>query len=246
MSDAAALWSGASYERVAELFAPVHDQVVETLAIRPGERLLDVGTGTGAVAIRAAVAGASVVGVDISADQLAKARSAVQEAGVEVELVECDCQEMPLADAEFDIVCSAFGFVFAPDHARAGSELARVCRPGGRLLVTSWTYDEFSMVGERLGREYPAGEDSREWANEQHARERLPGFDLRFNRGEWAVRQASADEMWELIRTSVPPLKLWLDALSDDELEQAKEAYSAIFPDGELRRDYVQILGTRR
>jgi cyclopropane fatty-acyl-phospholipid synthase-like methyltransferase len=82
MSDAAALWSGATYERVAAHFAPIHDRLVGQLAITAEERILDVGTGTGGVAIRAARAGADVVGVDVSADQLGKAAAAADAAGV--------------------------------------------------------------------------------------------------------------------------------------------------------------------
>jgi SAM-dependent methyltransferase len=240
------VWSGATYERIAETFAPIHECMVEALAVRPSDRVLDVGTGTGAVAVRAARAGAEVVGVDISADQLTKARAAAAESGVNVDLLECDCQEMPLPDARFDAVVSAFGFVFAPDHTRAGAELARVCSSGGRLALTSWTYDRFSIVGEELGREYPPGEDSREWSDQEHARSRLPAFDLRFERREWSVEEKSADAVWELLSTSVPPLKAWLGGLDAAERERARQAYSAVFPDGVLRRDYVLILGTRR
>lgn len=244
-ADAAALWSGAAYERVAGLLAPVHERVVETLAIQAGERVLDIGTGTGAVAVRAARAGGEVVGLDVAADQLAKARPAIDEAGVDVELVEADCQEMPFPDARFDVVASVFGFIFAPDHTRSGAEAGRVCRPGGRLALTAWTYDEFSFVGDRLGRPYPPGEDAREWSKEAHARERLPDFDLRFEGGEWVVEEESADALWTLFSESVPPIKLWLDQLGAEEREEAKRAYCAVFPDGVLRREYVLILGTR-
>jgi hypothetical protein len=153
---------------------------------------------------------------------------------------------MPFRAASFDAVVSAFGFVFAADHTQAGAELGRVCKAGARLALTSWTYDEFSLVGERLGREYPAGEDARQWSDEAHARERLSLFDLRFQRGEWVLRAESADELWNLIRTGVPPLKLWLEALPEQAREEARRAYSAVFPDGVLRRDYVLITGSRR
>src|SRR5262249_51540094 len=81
---AADFWSGWSYERIAETYAPIHDRVVSALAIEPGTRVLDVACGTGGVALRAARAGADVIGIDISADQLAKARHAADEEGLSV------------------------------------------------------------------------------------------------------------------------------------------------------------------
>ena len=109
-------WSGASYERIAETFAPIHDRVVEALALEPGARVLDVACGTGGIALRAARAGADVVGIDISPDQLAKARRAAAEEGLAIRLDDGDCQELPYGEAEFDAVASAFGAIFAPDH----------------------------------------------------------------------------------------------------------------------------------
>jgi SAM-dependent methyltransferase len=220
--------------------------MIAVLDVAPGERFLDVGTGTGALAVRAARAGAEVVGADIAADQLRKARAEADRAGVGLKLIECDCQDMPLADESFDVAASAFGFVFAPDHARAGAELARVCRPGARLAITTWTYDEFSEVGLRLGREYPPGEDTREWSNEAHAAEKLPGFELEFEAGTWRVEEESSDAVWELMSTSVPPIKLWLEGLDERGRERGRAAYSECYPDGVLVRDYVLIRGVRR
>src|SRR4029077_10911999 len=142
-------WSGASYERMAETFTAIHDRVVETLAIEPGARVLDVACGTGGVALRAAQAGADVVGVDISADPLAKARAAAEAEGLAIRFDEGDCQELPYRGAEFDGVASAFGAIFAPDHERAAAELARACRPGGRLALTAWPADHWSETHAR-------------------------------------------------------------------------------------------------
>ena len=95
----AEVWSGATYERLAETFAPIHDRVVALLDLAPGSRVLDVACGTGGVALRAARAGAEVVGIDISADQLAKARRAAADEGLEIRFDEGDCQELPYGDA---------------------------------------------------------------------------------------------------------------------------------------------------
>src|SRR5512138_1365657 len=105
------MWSGASYERLAETYAPIHDRVVAALELEPEMRVLDVACGTGAVALRAARLGADVVGIDISADQLAKARRAADAESLAIRFDEGDCQELPYADAAFDSVVSAFGAI---------------------------------------------------------------------------------------------------------------------------------------
>jgi ubiquinone/menaquinone biosynthesis C-methylase UbiE len=241
-------WSGASYERIAETFAPIHDRVVETLAIEPGMRVLDVACGTGGVALRAARAGADVVGIDISADQLSKARAAAAAESLEIRFDKGDCQELPYADAAFDAVASAFGAVFAADHARTGAELARVCRQGGRLALTAWPKDEWSEVGVRAGRTFSEEEaDAREWAVEEHVRALLgDAFELELQTGEWRIEAASGEELWELASTSMPPLRAWLVQQTAEVREHAERVYLDYLASGVIAREYVLVLGTRR
>ena len=240
-------WSGASYERIAETFAPIHDRIVASLAAGPGIRLLDVACGTGGVALRAARAGADVVGIDISADQLAKARSAAEAEGLDVQFDEGDCQELPYADAEFDAVASAFGAIFAVDHERVAAELARACRPGGHLALTAWPRDEWSEVSERAGRTFPGGADAREWAREEYARGLLgDAFELELGTGEWRIEADSGEALWELASTSMPPLRTWLAEQSVETRAQAERVYRDHLASGVLEREYVLVLGTRR
>jgi SAM-dependent methyltransferase len=244
---AADTWSGASYERIAETFAAIHARVVEALAIEPGARVLDVACGTGGVALRAARAGADVVGIDISADQLAKARRAAEQGRVAIRFDEGDCEELPYADAEFDAVASAFGAIFAPDHRRAARELARVCRAGGRLALTAWPKDEWSAVNERAGRIVPPGPDARDWAEPEHVRGLLgDAFDLELQTGEWRIEAASGDELWELASTSMPPLRAWLMEQNEETRAGAEQVYRDYLASGVLARPYVLVLGTRR
>lgn len=108
-------------------------------------RVLDVGTGSGGnIAIPAAQRGAKVVGADVTPELLVHARRRANEAGVEVEWVEADAQDLPFADSEFDRVISTFGAMFAPDHSRAAAELVRVCARGGRILMTTWATEGFA------------------------------------------------------------------------------------------------------
>ena len=214
------------------------------LALTPGERFLDLGCGTGGVALVAAQKGADVTGLDISADQLEKARAAADEAGLSIRFDQGDAQALPYEDASFDVVVSAFGMIFAPDHARAAGELARVCRVGARVAVTSWPNDAWAQLGARLRPDYE-GIDARPWSEPDYVRGLLPQFELEFDRGESTIAAESNDALWDLLAASVPPLKAWLDTLDDAGRESAREQYMQLFDDGRLTREYVLILGTR-
>jgi len=239
-------WSGASYERIAETFAPIHDRVVAALAIEPGSRLLDVACGTGGVALRAARTGADVVGIDISADQLAKARRAAEEEGLAIRFDEGDCQQLPYDDAQFAAVASAFGAIFADDHERTATELARVCKTGGHLVMTAWQKDAWSDLHAMAGRpQYDV--DARMWGQQEHARALLgAAFDLEFEAGTWRVEADSPETLWELVSTSMPPLRAWLASVDEQAQARAERIYLDFLASGVLTRDYVLVLGTRR
>jgi ubiquinone/menaquinone biosynthesis C-methylase UbiE len=244
---AADTWSGASYERLAETYAPIHDRVVATLALAPGMRVLDVACGTGAVALRAARAGADVVGIDISADQLAKAQAAAHSEGLAIRFEEGDCQQLPYADAEFEAVASTFGAIFAADHERTAGELARVCRPGGRLAMTAWTKDAWSEQHAKAGRTFSLEADAREWSEEETVRRLLgDAFDLELQSGEWRIAAESAEALWELLSNSMPPLRSWLAEQTEPARAHANSVYLEFLASGVLERKYVLILGTRR
>jgi ubiquinone/menaquinone biosynthesis C-methylase UbiE len=239
-------WSGASYERIAETFAPIHDRVVAALAIEPGVGVLDVACGTGGVALRAARAGADVVGIDISADQLWKARHAAEEEGLAIRFDEGDCQELPYYDAQFDAVASAFGAIFADDQQRTAAELARVCRPAGRLALTAWHKDAWSDLHTKAGRP-PYDADARRWGEEEHLRALLgDAFELELEAGTWRVEAESGEALWDLVSTSMPPLRAWLASVDEQTRAHAEQVYLDYLASGVLARDYVLVLGTRR
>lgn len=142
---ARATWAAGDWETCAGLIAPVGALVLDRLEIGPGIELLDVGTGNGTnVAIPAAQRGATVVGTDVTPELIERARQRGAEAGVAIEWIEADALEQPFPDARFDRVTSTFGAMFASDHARAAAELVRVCRPNGRIAMTTWVDDGFA------------------------------------------------------------------------------------------------------
>ena len=109
------------------------------LDLRDGDRVLDLGVGTGTLAIwlKERRPGASVVGLDPDPDILQIARRKVRDAGVDVELVEGFADRMPFDQASFDVVVSTLVFHHLSGEVKRGAlrEVARVLRPGGRLLI---------------------------------------------------------------------------------------------------------------
>jgi SAM-dependent methyltransferase len=244
LSDAAA-WSGATYERIAEAFLPVHERIVAALAPAPGDNFLDLACGTGGVALVAARAGSNVTGIDIAADQVEKARTAAEQSGLAIRFDQGDVQALPYGDGEFDSVASAFGLIFAPDHALASRELMRVSRPAAKFAISAWTRDDWFRLGQRLRPDY-VGTKTDLWSDEEYVRGLFPEAELSFERGEATISAESADDCWQLLSASVAPLKTWLDTLDEAGRQLARVEYGALIGDGSLRREYVLILGTRR
>src|SRR3954449_10932510 len=132
------LWSVGDYQRVGVRLVPASEQLVADLQVRPGERLLDVGGGTGNTALAAARRDADVVCTDIVPELLEHARRRAELEGLAFETEVADAQSLPYEDGSFDVVTSTIGVVFAADAEQAAGELVRVLRRGGRLGLTAW------------------------------------------------------------------------------------------------------------
>jgi SAM-dependent methyltransferase len=146
-------WSVGNYERTAEQLLPAAEALVGLAAPQEGERVLDVGCGTGNAALLAAARGARVTGVDPAARLLDVARSRAAAQGLEADFVAGEASSLPLGDGEADVLLSVFGVIFAPDVAAAAAEMARVCAPSGRIVLTAWIPDGAISRMARLSRE---------------------------------------------------------------------------------------------
>jgi SAM-dependent methyltransferase len=170
-----AMWTAGDYPEVARRIKTVGEYVVERAGAAPGIELLDVATGSGNVSIPAALAGAKVTGLDLTPKLLDVARARAADAGVTIELVEGDAEELPFPDASFDRVTSCFGVMFAPRHEIAAQELTRVVRPAGRIVVTAWTPDgfvgrNFRTAGSYMPTPPPELKPPVMWGSEDHVR----------------------------------------------------------------------------
>ncbi len=138
-----AMWTAGDFGQVAQRIVSVGEYLAKRAGAAPGVELLDVATGTGNVSVPAALAGAKVTGLDLTPKLLAEQKERAAAAGVAIELVEGDAEELPFADASFDRVTSCFGVMFAPRQRIAAAELMRVVRPGGEVVVAAWTPEGF-------------------------------------------------------------------------------------------------------
>jgi SAM-dependent methyltransferase len=237
------------WERMARSNAPSHELLVELLDPGPGERFLDVATGSGGVALRAARRGADVLGIDLASDAVEQAHAATASEGLRARFDVADMLALPYEDASFDIVASAFGVNFAPDHDRAAGEVARVCRPGGRLGLTLMPRD--SRAGElwTLLRRLGAGGGDHPAAFADRVDELLgESFELerRLLEGE-ADELAAPGQAWQVLSESFDPLRELLERLDESAAAELRAEFLALRERFEGKpRTYVLVLGRRR
>jgi SAM-dependent methyltransferase len=236
--DPKTMWGAGNYAAVAEKITDTADRLVEAAAVEPGMEVLDVACGTGNVAIPAVRAGARVTALDFSPELLEVARERAADAMVEVDWVEGDAQELPFEDASFDRVLSAFGHMFAPDHARTAQEMKRVCRPGGEIGICCWSPTGavgrmFTTVGKVMGGP-PPDEPPPLWGTEEHVRELLG--EARFERGEVVWRDASVESYADFMLESFGPLLNARETLGEREGE-LRDALIAYYNDENLADD---------
>ncbi len=211
---ARAMWALGDYHRFAlstvwEL-GPV---LVSACAIRAGQRVLDVASGTGNVAIRAARAGATVIASDLTPEHFDSGRRAARAEGVDLAWVEGDAEALPFEDAQFDVVTTCFGAMFAPSHRKVTDELLRVCRPGGVVGMINFTPEGAGGDFFRVLAPYipPPPADALPpllWGREEHVQElfgdRVELLEL--TRHEYIEEAASAHEYHELFSESFGPM----------------------------------------
>ncbi len=172
-----ATWTAGDYGHFATYLEPGALVILDRLALEPGTRVLDVACGAGQLAIPAARAGAQVTGIDIAANSIAQAQARAKAEDLDVRFDVGDAENLPYADASFDVVVSLIGAMFAPQPERVAAELVRVCRPGGRIVMANWTAEGFvGQMFKVIGQHVPPSPlmpSPLKWGDEATVRERL-------------------------------------------------------------------------
>jgi SAM-dependent methyltransferase len=174
-----AMWASGDYPSMVEMWlTPLGPRLVGALDIQPGQTVLDVGAGTGNASLPAAERGAHVTASDLTPELLDAGRA--RAGSLELEWVAADAEELPFADASFDVTMSAIGVMFAPHHERSSAELCRVTRPGGTLGLLSWTPEGmigalFRTMGPFAPPPPPGAQPAPLWGSEAHLRRLFGG-----------------------------------------------------------------------
>lgn len=256
---AAELWGlgGRAYDEVSYAISDALAHAAQRLNPKPGERILDVATGTGWTARNAARGGAEVVGVDISPALLAAARELSAHLRPEPSFELADAERLPFPDGAFDGVISTFGVMFAQDQRRAAAELARVCRPGGRLVVAAWApggaVEAFFGLIARRSEAPPPAASPMAWGDPESLRRLLgDAFDLVVEDGVSRAYHDDEDDIWRWYARGFGPVRSLVESLDEADRAAFKaeiDAYHAHYR-GEaglcVRREYRIALGRRR
>jgi SAM-dependent methyltransferase len=257
----AAVWSsgGTKYDQISRGIADSIEHCVLRLDPQPGERILDLATGTGWTSRAVARRGATVIGTDIAADLVAAARERAKAEGLDIEYRIGDAEMLPFPDAEFDAVISTCGVMFASRPEAAAAEVARVIRKGGRVALTAWLPDSNLSKMFLLMRRYmppppnPAPPSPFEWGKAERVRELLGGdFDLHVEKGTSYYREPSGEAAWHTFSEGYGPTKALAGNLDDARRAELRRDFIA-FHDGfptELGicvpREYLLTVGVRR
>ena len=205
------VWSAGDFPKMGVELSIAGELLCESVPVCAGDRVLDVATASGNTALAAARRRAIVTGVDITAALLDRARLRADAEGLQIDFQEGDATALTFADASFDVVMSTFGAIFAPDPEKTAAEMARVCRPGGKIAMAVWTPD--GMLGKlfRLLSRYSSPGAQVDlpitWGEEAVLKQRLAPYAAAFRIKPQAVRfrSLSAAHWVEFMKTHFGP-----------------------------------------
>ncbi len=258
---AAHAWNqgGHAYDFVSFGISDALSHAAQLLWPRPGEHILDVATGTGWSARNAAFLGANVTAVDIADELLDAARALASHIRPAIEFRHADAEALPFDDHSFDGVISTFGVMFAGSPERAAAELARVCRPGGRLVLATWTPDPddyvgrfFAVIGKHRGAPPPTPSPL-DWGRPERVEELL-GDAFRLDCKSEITTFFAPDGMaiWDQFSVGFGPLRLLAESLGAEQRSALREDFINFHEEyrteGGLRfdRKYLLTKGIRR
>jgi ubiquinone/menaquinone biosynthesis C-methylase UbiE len=217
-----AAWSSGDYGVIGTTLQIVGESLCEAVDLRAGSKVLDVAAGNGNCSLAAARRWCDVTSTDYVPALLDEARRRADGDRLQVDFQEADAEALPFADGSFDAVLSSFGVMFTPDHARAASEMLRVCRRRGRIGLANWTPrgfvgQLFAVVGRHVPPP-PGLAPPSSWGTEAHLDElfRASASDIHTTHRDFVFRYRSPQHWIEVFRTWYGPVHKAFSALAEE------------------------------
>jgi SAM-dependent methyltransferase len=227
-------------------------RLVAFAGVQGGQRVLDVGCGTGVVAITARRRGAQVTGLDLTPELLQRARENAAVASVDVEWREGDAEDLPFGEGAFDVVLSQFGHMFTPRPDVVTGEMLRVLRPGGLLAFSTWPPELcigriFTLAGRYLPPPPAFVSPPAQWGDPAIVRERLGGAvtELVFDRAVMRFPALSPTHYRVFFEGNAGPVLRLVQTLQGEPARLAAfrrefdEIVTQYFADNIVRQDYL-------
>ncbi|MFM0175098.1 class I SAM-dependent methyltransferase [Paraburkholderia sediminicola] len=218
-----AAWETGNYAVVGTTLQIVGENLCEALDLRAGSRVLDVAAGNGNGTLAAARRWCDVTSTDYVASLLDAGQARARAEGLTaVQFREADAEALPYADASFDVVMSTFGVMFTPNQEKAASELARVCKPGGKIGLANWTPDSFiGEVFKTIGKYLPPPPGLKSpalWGTRARLDELFHGNvrSVAVTSREFTFRYRSPAHWLEVFRTYYGPINKAFAAMDDE------------------------------
>jgi ubiquinone/menaquinone biosynthesis C-methylase UbiE len=254
------VWAAGDFGMIAWNTAFVGEVLCEAVDLRAGQKVLDVACGTGNVALSAGRRFCDAIGVDFVPPLVERARERAAAERLPTTFEVGDAESLPFEDASFDVVLSVFGSMFAPDQEKAASELLRVCRPGGKIGLASWTPDGmwgrlFRVHGQYLPPP-PGVRPPPLWGTEARIGELFGGAvrDLRLQKRKAVFRSASARAWFDFFKTWFGPMIAVLATLDESGRERFRSDILAELErvnradDGTLvaEAEYLEVIAVKK
>jgi len=225
-------WAAGDYAVIGTTLQIVGESLGEALDLRAGQHVLDVAAGNGDATLAAARRGCEVLSTDYVGALLERARARANAEGLEVRFEEADAENLPYPDGSFDAVLSTFGVMFTPNQEQAASELARVCKPEGKIGLSNWTpagfIGEMFKVMARYVAPPPGLKSPLLWGTEGRLRELFPGASLQLRRQHFVFRYRSPEHWLDSFRTYYGPMHKAFAALDPGKQSSLAEELTAL------------------
>jgi ubiquinone/menaquinone biosynthesis C-methylase UbiE len=214
-----AAWSTGDYAVVGTTIQIVGESLCEALDLRAGSRVLDVAAGNGNATLAAARRWCEVTSTDYVPSLLESGRARAQAEGHAIRFQEADAENLPFPDASFDAVMSTFGVMFTPDQDKAASELARACKPGGKIGLANWTPESFiGQLFKTIGKYIPPAPGVKSpalWGTRARIEELFgrTAAEIRTTSRQFTFRYRSPEHWIEVFRTYYGPMHKTYGAL---------------------------------